>query len=55
MTDSLIPGFASVFTVHVGSRVAASMAEARAIVEIPAVRAGTNVYITLAFCPSAGG
>src|ERR1700721_1659054 len=30
MTDSLIPGFASVFTVHVGSRVAASMAGAGA-------------------------
>src|SRR5882757_594723 len=55
MTDSLIPGFASVFTVHVGSGVAASMAEVWAIVEIPAVRAGSNVYITLAFCPPAGG
>jgi hypothetical protein len=29
------------------------MAEVRAIVEIPAVRAGTNVYITLAFYPPA--
>jgi hypothetical protein len=31
------------------------MAEALAIVEIPAVRAATNVYITLAFSPPAGG
>src|SRR5258708_15942713 len=55
MTDSLIPGLTSVFTVHAGSRVAASMAEAPAIVEIPTVRAGTQRLHNARVLSAAGG
>ena len=55
MGSPLIPDNRPLSSPSFGSRVLLSMAEAFEIVEIPAVRAATNVYITLAFCPPAGG